>query len=106
MWSPVVSGQPHITFKLCTAWPAAPLTRLSSALSRMIRLVRGSYRDAMSMKFVPTTFLVSDNVARRAVEQMVHRCIAAPAPFRFDLLKRQPLGSHKSWCEFRALPES
>src|SRR5208283_4338001 len=27
---PVVSGRPNIRFMFCTAWPAAPLTRLSS----------------------------------------------------------------------------
>ena len=39
--SAVASAQPHITFMFCTACPAAPFTRLSSALIRMMRPVRG-----------------------------------------------------------------
>ena len=46
-------------FMLCTAWPLAPLTRLSSALITINRPVRGSSRQAISTTFVPTTFLVS-----------------------------------------------
>ena len=57
--NPAVSGKPHKMFMLCTAWPLAPLTRLSSALITMSRPVRGSSRHAISMTFVPTTFFVS-----------------------------------------------
>ena len=46
---------------LWTAWPLAPLTRLSSALITINRPVRASSRQAISMTFVPTTFFVSGN---------------------------------------------
>ena len=35
--SPAVSCRPSITFMFCSAWPDAPLTRLSVALSRIAR---------------------------------------------------------------------
>ena len=57
--NPAVSGKPQMIFMLCTAWPLAPLTRLSSALITISRPVRGSSRQAISMTFVPTTFFVS-----------------------------------------------
>ena len=59
LYNPVVSAQPHKIFKLCTACPEAPLIRLSSALSKTTRPVRGSCLHAISMKFVPRTFFVS-----------------------------------------------
>ena len=34
---PVVSGRPSITFMFCTAWPEAPLVRLSSTEPMMAR---------------------------------------------------------------------
>src|SRR5439155_20213503 len=60
--SPAVSGKPHRRLKHCTAWPLAPLTRLSSALRTMRRPVRGSSRQAISMTLVPATFLVSGSL--------------------------------------------
>ncbi len=57
--NPAVSGQPLNKLRLCTAWPLAPLTRLSSALITMSRPVRGSSRHAISQTLVPTTFFVS-----------------------------------------------
>jgi hypothetical protein len=53
------SGKPAMRLKFCTACPAAPLTRLSSAESKMSRPVRASNRAEMSQKFVPVVFLVS-----------------------------------------------
>src|SRR5439155_880186 len=49
----------RIRFMHCTAWPLAPLTMLSIALMTTRRFVRLSIFQAMSMKFVPTTFFVS-----------------------------------------------
>ena len=40
--SPAASSRPAIKLKFCTAWPAAPLTRLSTAESRITRFVRAS----------------------------------------------------------------
>src|SRR5258705_7706530 len=40
--SPSASGKPAIKLKFWTAWPAAPLTRLSRALKIMSRPVRES----------------------------------------------------------------
>src|SRR2546425_1203749 len=57
--NPAVSGKPQRMFMLCTAWPEAPLTMLSSALITSSRPVRGSRRQAISMVLVPMTFLVS-----------------------------------------------
>ena len=57
--NPVVSANPAIRFMLWIAWLAAPLPRLSSALRRRSRPVRGSWCQPMSMKLVPVTFFVS-----------------------------------------------
>src|SRR5262249_52966506 len=57
--NPVVSGNPQRMFMLCTAWPLAPFTMLSSALITTKRPVRGSTRQAISSVLVPTTVLVS-----------------------------------------------
>jgi hypothetical protein len=40
--SPAVSSKPHHKFMICTAWPLAPFTRLSSAEVMMKLFVRGS----------------------------------------------------------------
>ena len=40
--SPAVSARPHIRFAFCTAWPAAPLPRLSTTPSAITRLRSGS----------------------------------------------------------------
>jgi len=40
--SPVVSGRPQIRFAFCTAWPAAPLPRLSTTPIAITRLRSGS----------------------------------------------------------------
>src|SRR5271170_3678249 len=51
---PSVSAKPQRMFMLCTAWPLAPLTMLSSALITISRPVRVSSRHAISITFVPT----------------------------------------------------
>ena len=40
--SAVISGKPHMRLRFWTAWPEAPLVRLSMALETMRRLVRSS----------------------------------------------------------------
>ena len=61
---PAVSSKPHQRFMICTAWPLAPFTMLSSALITMSRPVRASSRHASSRTFVPTTFFVSGSALR------------------------------------------
>ncbi len=61
-------------FMLCTAWPLAPLTRLSSALITMSRPVRGSSRHAISMTFVPDDIFCVGQ--RFAFEQTDERFVA------------------------------
>src|SRR5262245_33346551 len=53
--SPSVSANPSATFMFWTACPAAPLTRLSIALTTTARPVEASKRTPMSQKFVRDT---------------------------------------------------
>lgn len=46
--SPAVSSNPNMMFMFCTAWPAAPFTRLSVALMITMVPVRGSHFAAIS----------------------------------------------------------
>ena len=48
--SPVVSGKPSIRFMFCTAWPDAPLVRLSSAEQMMARPSMRSLVSPMKVK--------------------------------------------------------
>src|ERR1044072_7600200 len=43
-FKPVVSSRPNIKFMFCTAWPAAPLTRLSMAEQTTICFPRAADR--------------------------------------------------------------
>src|SRR5690242_4458580 len=52
---PTVSSNPNIKFIFCTAWPAAPFTRLSSAENTTICFPRAA--NPMSQKFVVFTQL-------------------------------------------------
>ncbi len=54
---PVFSSRPNIKFMFCTAWPAAPLTRLSIAEKTTICFPRTA--KPMSQKFVVFTQLMS-----------------------------------------------
>src|SRR5690348_12983756 len=54
---PVVSSRPNIKFIFCTAWPAAPFTRLSIAEKTTICLPRAA--NPMSQKLVVFTQLMS-----------------------------------------------
>src|SRR5207248_4522518 len=56
---PAVSGKPSIRLAFWTAWPAAPLPRLSIAAMAIARPVRGSARTATSAILVPVTRPVS-----------------------------------------------
>ena len=51
--NPMVSGKPIIRLKFCTAWPAAPLVRLSMAEMTMTRRPPPATRRARSQKFAP-----------------------------------------------------
>src|SRR5262245_32631863 len=51
-FSPSRSSQPNITFMFCTAWPAAPLIRLSRQEIRISRLPSGLSTAPISQKFV------------------------------------------------------
>src|SRR5690606_21526492 len=62
--NPSLSERPKSRLKLCTAWPPAPFPRLSSALIRITRPVRGSCCQPMSMKLVRVTFFVSAHAPR------------------------------------------
>src|ERR1017187_2364935 len=53
--SPSVSGQPSIRFMFWMAWPAAPLTRLSMALTTTARLVGASKATPIWQKLVRVT---------------------------------------------------
>src|SRR5258707_4387710 len=55
--SPVVSSNPNIRFMFWTAWPAAPLTRLSMAVKTTSWRPRAA--KPMSQKFVVLTQLMS-----------------------------------------------
>ena len=55
---PIFSSKPQAMLKFWTAWPAAPLTRLSMAESTITRYVRSSMCQAMSQKFEPRTSFV------------------------------------------------
>src|SRR5882672_1672232 len=55
--NPVFSSSPNIKFMFCTAWPAAPLTRLSIAVKTTICRPRAA--NPMSQKFVFFTQLMS-----------------------------------------------
>ena len=59
-----------MTFMFCTAWPDAPLSRLSITETRMAR-PDGSTRQPMSQKFVCATCLIS------GIEAPVRRTNAA-----------------------------
>src|SRR5580658_2337996 len=52
---PAVSGNPHIRFMFCTAWPAAPLPRLSRQETTTRRSPAGSSANPMSQKLVWVT---------------------------------------------------
>src|SRR5690625_7638517 len=54
--SPLDSIKPNIIFIFCTAWPAAPSTRLSITDTVMLRCVRSSYVASMSQKLYPPIF--------------------------------------------------
>ena len=56
--APSRSSRPSMTFRFCTAWPAAPFTRLSMTETRTAR-PDGSTRQPMSQKFVCATCLIS-----------------------------------------------
>ena len=53
--SPVVSGKPSKTFMFCTAWPDAPLVRLSSAETMMARPATRSAATPMKVMLEPRT---------------------------------------------------
>ncbi len=55
--APVASGRPSITFMFCTAWPEAPLVRLSSAEPMMTRPGMRSLVRPMNVMFEPRTGL-------------------------------------------------
>ena len=52
---PAVSGKPISTFMFCTAWPEAPLTRLSIAETRMARPESRSFERPMRQRLEPRT---------------------------------------------------
>src|SRR4029077_1271518 len=54
-WRPVASSKPIIAFMFCTAWPAAPLPRLSRQLTTTRRSPLESRAKPMSQKFVCAT---------------------------------------------------
>src|SRR5215213_1190427 len=54
---PVFSSKPNIRFMFCTAWPAAPFTKLSIAEKTTICLPRTA--KPISQKFVVFTQLIS-----------------------------------------------
>ena len=56
---PVVSGRPNIRFMFWIAWPAAPLTRLSSTASTIARSVPAGRCTAMRRMFDARTERVS-----------------------------------------------
>src|SRR5207249_4690545 len=51
---PSASGQPSATLRFCTAWPAAPFTRLSSAEKTTARPGAAAWTD-IRQSLVPTT---------------------------------------------------
>src|ERR1700686_4086663 len=53
--SPIVSGKPSIRFMFCTAWPDAPLVRLSSAEPMMARPGMRSAATPMKVMLEPRT---------------------------------------------------
>src|SRR5690606_24251975 len=53
--SPAVSGKPCATLKACTAWPAAPLPRLSMAQNASTCPLRGSKRAESTALSLPLT---------------------------------------------------
>ena len=53
--SPAVSSRPNMTFRFCTACPAAPFTRLSMQLTTTNRRPSGPSVQWMSQKFEPLT---------------------------------------------------
>ena len=59
---PSFSGNPNIMFMFCTAWPAAPFTRLSIAPIIIILPVLSSTLKLTSTKLLPSTHLVSGGV--------------------------------------------
>src|ERR1019366_364865 len=59
--SPVASSMPSIAFMFCTAWPAAPLPRLSRQLTTARRRPPASSAKPMSQKLVYATCCSSGN---------------------------------------------
>src|SRR5262249_62272721 len=57
--SPSPSSKPKATLKFCTAWPAAPFTRLSMQATSTSWFVAALTRQPMSQKFVCATCLIS-----------------------------------------------
>src|SRR5207245_11105397 len=61
--NPVFSSNPNIKFIFCTAWPAAPLTRLSSAVKTTSCRPRAA--KPTSQKLVVLTQLISGEPSTR-----------------------------------------
>ena len=100
---PAVSGRPWTRLNAWTAWPAAPLTRLSSTPMARIRPVRSSSRTWTRTWLLPVTCLVAGGVGDDRHERLVGVGVGvqlvelglADRPGRADVAGRQDAAGHR-----------
>ena len=84
---PSSSFHPYIRFMFCTAWPDAPLTRLSSTETRIARPGSRSWNTPMTTWFEPRTWRVSGATLSGAT------CTKASPLYVFSSAARRPAAS-------------